>query len=226
MAKNHGARQQKKVAKQKAKRSEKRSNLIRRTSSDPTVRLQSAEKWPVVQALVATNLWKDGLGYLMIARQESEGRLIFAVFLVDVYCLGVKNAFWQAGTPGDFKDLIQKVQTTQAMSPISPPGLVKIVKGALEYALSFGFRPHPDFRHAAMLLEGIDAATCPQEFTFGRDGRPFYIQGPNESPEQARAIMERILSAGGHFLVEVPGPGSEGFVDIKDESNPFALPEP
>jgi hypothetical protein len=219
MARNHGARQQKKVARQKAKRSDKRSDLIRRTSSDPTVRFQRAEKWPVVHALVGQNLWKDGIGYLAIARQESEGRLIFGVYLVDVYCLGVKNAFWRAGTNGDFKDLIRKMETTQTMSPISPACLVKIVKGSVDYAQSFGFRPHPDYRHVAMLLEGIEPATCPQEFTFGRDGKPFYIQGPNESPEVARAIAERILAADGHYLVQAPGLGSEGFVEIEGEDN-------
>ena len=102
---------------------------MRRHSNDPTLRLQHVEKWPVVQAIVGTKLWIDGLGYLAIARQEAEGRLIFAVYLVDVYCLGVKNAFWQAGTMGDFKDLIRRMEETQAMTTISPAGLVKIVKG-------------------------------------------------------------------------------------------------
>jgi hypothetical protein len=230
MAKNHGARQQKKVAKQKAKRAEKRSYMMQRTSTDPAVRLRNAEKWPVVEALVARDLWKEGMGQLVIARQEGEGRVIFAVYLVDVYCLGVKNAFWHAGTLEDLKDLVRKMETSQAMSPISPAGLVKIVKGAVEYAQSLGFRPHPDFRHAAMLMEGIDPATFPQEFTFGRDGKPFYIQGPNESLAQARAIMQRINDAGGHWLVALPGPGSEDPDDIEDDIEDgydhLALPEP
>ncbi len=97
MAKEHGTRQQRKIAKQKAKRAEKRSNLARRTSKDPTLRLRQAAKWPVVHALVSADLWKSGLGSLAIARQESEDGLVFAVFLVDVYCLGVKNAFWRRG---------------------------------------------------------------------------------------------------------------------------------
>src|SRR4051794_5195702 len=156
MAKKHGARQQKKVAKQKAKRTAKRSILLRRNSNDPNIRLQAAEKWPVVRALVGAELWNDGLGYLMIARQESEGRLVFAVFLVDVFCLGVKNAFWLAGSRADLDDLIRKLAKPQRMCAISPACLAKIVKEAVEYAESFGFPPHPDYRHALMLLAGID----------------------------------------------------------------------
>jgi len=213
MAKQHGARQQKKIAKQKAKRAEKRSSLSQRTSKDPTIRLRQAAKWPVVQALAAVDLWKDGIGSLAIARQESEDGLVFAVFLVDVYCLGVKNAFWRAGTRGDFNKLLDKMEETQTMHAITPACLVKIVQGAVAYAQSFGFSPHPDYRHAAKLLEGVDPATCKQAFRFGQNGKPFYIQGPNESPAQAEAIMQRITAAGGHFMIGGPVPGLEDFDD-------------
>jgi hypothetical protein len=203
MAENHGARQQKRAAKQKAKRMAKRSVLFRRSSTDPTIRLRTAEKWPVLTAFAASELWKEGIGYLAIARQEPEGQLAIAAFLVDAYCLGVKNAFWQISTRAEFEQLIERMEKTQNMRSIAPACLVRIVTGAVEYARSFGFPPHPDYRHASLLLEGIDPSTCPEHFTFGRDGRPFYIQGPNESLTQATAIAERIRDAGGHFLVAV-----------------------
>ena len=221
MAKNHGARQQKRVAKQKAKRSAKRSLLNRRTSKDPTTRLQGAGKWPVVKTLMGASLWKEGIGSLVIARQEPAGQLVFAVFLVDVYCLGVKNAFWHAGSPGDLQEMLAKMEKTRKLTAITPACLAKIVKGAIEYAQSFGFPPHHDYRHASTLLEGIDPATCPNEFTFGRDGKPFYVQGPNETPAQARAITERILEAGGHYLVALSGADAEELSVIEDDFDEF-----
>jgi hypothetical protein len=217
MAKKHGARQQKRIAKQKAKRLAKRQIVLGRSSKDPTIRLQRAEKWPVVRALVGASLWDEGIGYLLIAREEPEGRLIFASFLVDVYCLGVKNAFWRAGTHKDFADLIRQMEQVQRMRSIAPPCLVKIVTGAVEYAQSFGFPPYPDYRHASMLLAGIDPSTCPNQFTFGRDGKPLYIQGPNESPAQAEAITRRILDAGGDFLIAMPGSGRQVFPGLEVE---------
>lgn len=201
MAKNHGARQQKKLAKQKARRQEKRSDLARRTSTDPTIRLQRAERWPVVQALISKQIWELGIGDLVIARRESEGNLIISVFLVDVYCLGVKNAFWMAGSAGDLKELVSKIEKETPMAPISPECLAKVIWGAVDYADSFGFRPHPDFRHASMLLAGIDPGACTTEFTYGYEGKPFYFQGPHESTEQARAIVERIHPHGGDYIV-------------------------
>jgi hypothetical protein len=215
MAKKHGAKEQKRIAKQKAKRAEKRSSLMRRTSSDPTIRLQRAKSWPIVRALAAAELWESGIGDLAIARQESEGQLVFGIYLVDVYCLGVKNAMWRAGTLGDFEDLIHHIEQNETMRSISPACLVKIVNGAVEFARSYGFAPHADYRHASMLLQGIDPATCPEEFTFGRDGRPFYIQGPHESPAEIMAIMDRVQLAGGHYTLAFPGAGLEDLAGIE-----------
>lgn len=203
MAKPKGARQQKRIAKQKAKRSEKRAALMRRESKDPTIRLRGAARWPVVQALVRTELWEAGIGSLVIARQESPGRVVMGCFLVDVYCLGVKDAFWRAGSLEEFKELVRRMEETQAMGPIAPECLVKIIQGAVAYAQSYGFSPHTDYGHAARLLEGIDPAACPQEFTFGRDGKPLYIQGPHESTFQAMNIAERLGELGGHYITRL-----------------------
>jgi hypothetical protein len=209
MAKKHGARQQKRIAKQKAKRQAKRSLLARRTSNDPTIRLQYVEKWPVIQAYVSAELWDEGIGYAVLARQDPEEQIVYASFLVDVLCLGVKDAFWRPDTMEGFRELIQEMDKMQAMRPINPACLAKIVLGAVDFARSFGFSPHPDFRHASLLLAGLDPATCPERYTFGEDGRPYYLQGPNESPAQAMAIAERVQEVGGLFQIGGPDVGLE-----------------
>jgi hypothetical protein len=217
VARNHGARQQKRAAKQKAKRSEKRAKELRRTSTDPTIRLATARKWPVVQALAAPELFSTGIGHLAIARRESEGSVVCAVFLVDAYCLGVKNAFWSVGTHHDFEEIVERIEKIQKMRAIEPACLVKMVRGAVAYAQSLHFPAHPDYRHAAMLFDGIDTADCPHQFSFGRDGKPFYVQGPHESSAQAAAIMQRITEVGGHFLVGGPVAKSLELPEFDDE---------
>jgi hypothetical protein len=217
MAKKHGARQQKRIAKQKARRQEKRSLLARRGSKDPTIRLQRVEKWPIVQAYVSTELWDEGIGYAVLARQEPEGEIIYASFLVDVLCLGVKDAFWRADTMEGFRELIQEMENIQSLRRINPACLAKIVLGAVDFAQSFGFSPHPDFRHASRLLEGIDPSTCRERYTFGEDGRPYYIQGPNETPAQAMAIVERMQEVGGLFQIGGPAGDVEDLVGIEEE---------
>ena len=62
---------------------------------------------------------------------------------------------------------------------------------------------------------GSTPRTCPNQFTFGRDGKPFYVQVPNESFAQANAIGQRIEDAGGHYVIALPNPGSQAFPAIE-----------
>jgi hypothetical protein len=204
MAKSHGAKDQKRTAKQKAKRLAKRAVLTQRASTDPTIRLQDAAKWPIVRAHLGGKIWKDGIGHALIARREPAGGLVYAVFLIDVYCLGVKSAFWRTGSSSEIDEVIKKIENFEDMRDIDPACLAKAITGAVAYARSFGFSPDPDYRHAAKLLDGIDPSTCATTFTYGHDGRPLYIQGPHESPAEVEAILRVIQSAGGHFMVGGP----------------------
>src|SRR5262245_40463163 len=104
------ARRQKQLAKKKAKRQEKRDYLARRHSDDPNIQLANATHWPVVEALVPEDLWHSGLGQVILARQHPDGRIACGGFLVDVFCLGVKNAFWKLLPPSEFEELKRKMQ--------------------------------------------------------------------------------------------------------------------
>ena len=48
-----------------------------------------------------------------------------------------------------------------------------------------------------------------RRFEFGKNGKPLYIGGPNESPAQSRSIAERISRIGGHYIVPAEGPHGE-----------------
>jgi hypothetical protein len=197
----HGSREQKKLAKKKAKRNEKRTTLARQSSNDPTVQLATATSWAIEEALVPENLWDTGIGNLILARRHPSGRLVISCFLVDVFCLGVKNAFWRILGTFEYKDFLLKTEQHGKLEKVAPEFFAKLVYSAVEYAHSFGFLPHPDYRHAKMLLNGIDADSCTTTFEFGKDGKPFYIAGPHESLATAKSIAQRIQKAGGHYVV-------------------------
>ena len=139
--------------------------------------------------------------------------------------LGVKDAFWRAGTSADFEDMLRKMEMVETMASSTPACLAKIVTGAVEYAQYFGFPPHPDYRHASKLLDGIDPSSCSTKFSFGRAGKPFYIQGPNESFAQAAAIIQRVQKAGGHFIGSPSVDGREASAEMGLEFERFGALE-
>ncbi|HVC98787.1 MAG TPA: hypothetical protein VND64_34300 [Pirellulales bacterium] len=216
MSKQHGARQQKRLAKQKAKRDQKRRQLARVTSDNPMISLGEADSWPILATLVPEGLWNNGLGQLVIARRAPAGKIACGVFLVDVFCLGVKNAFWRVTGSAEYETLIDKIEAHGRLREVTPEYFSKLVHCAADYAQSLGFAPHRDFRAARLMLVGIDPSLCPDELEFGKDGKPLYIRGPNESLEKARLIASQINALGGHYLVRVDGP-APAMIGLDDE---------
>jgi hypothetical protein len=201
MSKRHGAREQKRLAKQKAKRQERRRQLASRESPDPAVRLKPADRWPIHAALVPENLWTTGIGNLVIARRMPDRQLACGVFLVDVFCLGVKDAVWKLLSPAEFNGIRKKIDEQGRLDDVPPEYFAKLIYCAVDYAQSLGFPPHRDFRHAQRLLAGIDPSLCPDDFEFGQAGRPHYIRGPSESIAKARTIAKQVEAQGGHVTL-------------------------
>jgi hypothetical protein len=206
MSKQHGRRQQKQLAKQKAKRQARQRQIARDSSRNPAIRLKDADNWPVSGCFVPESLWELGIGNLLIARRMPDGHYACGIFLLDVFCLGVKNALWNIRDEQGFNSLRAELATRGRLNLVAPEYFAKLVYRAADYARAWGFAPHHDFRNVQRLLAGIDPSLCSEEFQFGSEGKPLYIRGPNESPERARVIATRIEARGGDFAIPLTSP--------------------
>ncbi len=75
--------------------------------------------------------------------------------------------------------------------------------GAVDYARGLGFEPHPDFEAAAELL---GPWSPPSAITFGKDGKPFYIQGPRDNGQKIIKTLERTVGPGNYDYLAVTDP--------------------
>jgi hypothetical protein len=140
----------------------------------------------------------DGLVTALVARRRRHRRgATVCVYLLDVYCLGVKNAMG----PDNVNDQALRRLTGHVFGgyhapPIPAPiELVRdLVLGAAEYAQKLGFAPHPDFQQARAHL-GL--WTGPSAITFGRDGKPTYVSGPHDDPDQVLRTLRRAVGRKG-----------------------------
>lgn len=135
-----------------------------------------------------------GLAHLVVARVRADHSAELAVFLVDTLCLGVKDAYFESDIPESALAEYLERNLPPENERIHPACAKKLVEGAVAYAQSLGFAPHRDFKKARKVLSGLDASTCPRDFTFGRDGRPCYVRGPDDSDERVDRVLA-ILAA-------------------------------
>jgi len=163
---------------------------------------------PFYAVYYTPTLFKDGMGQVIVSRELDDGLIAHAAILLDIYCLGVKNAFLRILTPEQFEEMVAGVKDHgMLLEEADPEFICKLVNAAIAYARSIGFEPHPDFRDASILLSGVDSSRCTDSFVFGKDGKPFYISGPNAFEAQDRAIIARLAAKlgpnGFHYLTKI-----------------------
>ena len=160
---------------------------------------------PIHKCLVPASLFEHGLGTLVFSRALPNGHIALSLFLLDMFCLGVKNAFFTMGTKLEYEAHLSGCSISQGLEPMHPACFRKLVEGGVAYAQELGFNPHADYVVARQIFGDVDSAACPTRFEYGREGKPLYVSGPHETSAQVRATLdqlERHLGPGNfHYLV-------------------------
>lgn len=159
----------------------------------------------------ATEAWREsklfevGMGNVVIARFKGNGDAELGVFLLDLYCLGVKNGFFRPAPAEEYEQFLARLFRHETPVALSPACARKLVEGGVAYAQKLGLPPHEDYRKAARVFGGINAAECQEEFVYGHQGKPLYVQGPNDSPAFARRVLTSLKAHCGegnyHYMV-------------------------
>ncbi len=167
--------------------------------------LEAAPRWAACDPEGSTDdageSYAGGLAGVMVARADRSSRVTVCGWLVDVFCLGVKDAVgprtMSSSNLFDFsRRFFSAFDDTGRTVPLELAQ--QVVHGAIAYAASFGFTPHPDFTDTAAYL-----GPAPPEvpIRFGRDGTPFYISGPRDNPRQVIAALEATAGAGNYHYI-------------------------
>jgi hypothetical protein len=216
-------KRQRKLERRAAKRKDKKHQLVRETNIGLGEQLTASTTYPPLDTWISEDLWTQGLGWVLFSRELPNGSIAVALFLVDRYCLGVKNAL--ANIVGRFtyeSEFVHKMRSQFASREVSPATARKLVEEAVAYAHDLGFRPHPDYHKAKLLFGDIDPGDSTEEFEFGKDGKPFFICGPNDSPERCRQILNTLAKTRGpgQFEYIVPGRPGDHTRLIAENANP------
>lgn len=149
----------------------------------------------------------SGLVAVLVAREDRRRRISVCGYLVDVWCLGVKDALGPRRMGRSELAVFRRMYFSawECSGVDAPIELAReIVFGATEYAGSLGFDPHADFKAARGHL---GAWQGPSSIGFGCDGVPCYYDGPHDDPARVLRTLEESVGAGNfHFSVSTGFP--------------------
>ncbi len=238
------ARDPRKAQKAKERRNkrakEKQKAAARLKSLSPLAVFNALDGSVVTRCTVHSRMDEDGITNLFVSREFPNGIVVLAVFLVDLKCLGVKNVIFEKTNAGGAAAMARMVYSDGGPPvPITPAEAKKLCLGSVAFAAKYGLPPHPDYAQAVKIFDGIDETTCGTEFTFGKDGQPFYIAGPRDGLTNQRRVidtLERTAGPGGYDFVipidaglddELPDDPDDDFDGEEDDDPPeggWALP--
>lgn len=199
--------------KQLQRKLQKRKHKLAEKNKGSGLRPEKYSDYPVLECLVGESISKVGLGSVLLARETPFAEIAVSAFVVDVFCLGVREAFFtvmrKADYTGKFKPMLAKTHQEQGLKPVDPGCARKLLQGAVAYAKGIGFEPAEEYWRAEKLFGLADPAQCQTEYTYGREGRPCYIQGPHDDLKTVRYVLgqlnERLGEGNFDYVVEIDG---------------------
>ena len=159
---------------------------------------------------------------MILSRESSTRQVAVNAFLVDTYCLGVKNIIGNIITRTRYdKTLAVHSAPTCRRAHVPLAEALRFLEAAVAYARNLGLEPHPDYEKAILLFGDADAAASEARFTFGKDGKPFFFAGPNDGPARCEMIMSILNKTVGqnnyHFTIPIAeGASIHGMPDSLD----------
>lgn len=157
--------------------------------------IDRARKLPIYKCW---SIGEDGTGMhqIIVSRQKANGKLVVGFYLVDLWCIGLKDTFYR-----EFDD--EDELNDEVFDNIPDEGLLKVldanyaqnlIYGAIEYAEDLGFSTAKDFKITEYILDDVEEIEY-IDIEFGVNGKPFYIPGENDNISENLAILHENVGA-------------------------------
>ena len=123
---------QKKLAKKK----QKRGLTVKKT----TLSMKKAKPYatyPIHECLIPNDLFISGLGELVVTRRIPNGDIAMSAFVIDVFCLGVKDAMFMVLPESEYEHRIKERMTATGnrdFEKLHQTCAKKLLDGVVDYA--------------------------------------------------------------------------------------------
>ena len=175
-----------------------------------------ARNLPIYKCFINRDWQSSKMANVIVMRRHVNGNVTVGIYLIDLLCLGVKDAHFLFNEPEDkvldlFKNSLQEVDYNLAHN---------IVYAGHDFAMEYDIQPHPDFKTVRYILEEDDDNIPLIEVEVGDSkGLPSLILQPGQEFKY-RNVYEKLTSKLGkdNFNYYV-GDGFDEFEEDDDDED-------
>lgn len=186
------------IAQKRAKKAQRRKQVVaqkRRVEEQEAslpARVKRAAELPIQTCSLTEALFDGGIGSLVLARGMTPDRVVLSAFLLDTYCLGIKDVTFGVVDGDYFRFYMEAMDVTSPMIAVDPGYARKLLRDLAAWSRSIGFDPHGEFATVERIFGDVSADASDAVFPFGRDGKPVFIPGPSDTPQLVRHRIEQM----------------------------------
>jgi hypothetical protein len=158
---------------------------------------------PFHECYINTDWQTKGMASLIVSKAMPSGKFIVGFYLVDIFCLGLKNTWYRFGEDKlGYELLLKEFIEQHPLETVDLPFVHNLIYGAIDYAEELGFSPNKDFKITEHLLDSDLIDDGIDEMEFGKDGKPFFVAGPYDNIHHIMGLLERNAGTGNfNFLL-------------------------
>jgi len=209
------------MAKKKAKKKQGQAQQFLSPEKFLRERMRSVE---IGKCYVSDGIWEQGMGHVLVSRKHTGGKVSFGNFLIDTYCLGVKDCMYRLRLEEyEFEDLLDDMEERLGMHEVEYKEAHNIVWGAVDFASEGGIDPHKDFALVKYFLEE-DTEDIPLiEYDFGYEGKYFLMANDNlELTTYLPTLRKNLGEEQVRWMVKEDVIGGDDWEDECDDDEEYA----
>ena len=134
-----------------------------------------ARSLPIYKCFVSKDWQEFGMSNVIVMRRHVNGNVTAGLFLVDLFCLGIKDTFYLFNEPEE--EIFERVNIDTAYLQEADYNLAhNIIYAGHDFALEFDIQPHKNFTITKFILEEDNEAIPVIDIPVGdEDGNPYLI---------------------------------------------------
>ncbi len=153
---------------------------------------QKSRSLPIYECWVNEDWDQSKMAQVTVARQHSNGNISFAVYLVDLWCLGVKDTFFNFNISHiEYQEFLES-HAHNTVIKIDYSLAHNIIFAGYDFALELDIPPHKQFSKTTLyFLEEDNEAIELIDIECGKDGKPV-ILNDIDSFESSSGLYKRL----------------------------------
>ncbi len=167
-----------------------------------------ARKLPLGKCYIGRGWEERGICDVVVTRTHRNGDILFGAFLVDTFCLGVKDVAYRDEYPQDDfdEDILERIFSSTGYDECPYEDAHNLIYSAIEFAEEAGIEPDKTFTEVGQYILEEDNDDIPlKEFPMGRDGKYILIEGPTGRERKYRKTLQQRLGDRFEYIMSADG---------------------